>query len=226
MRKLSALWAVTLMAGVASPAIAQDEDRTGSIQVKVLATAVLPDGEITDVELDTLGVPAGSQSTVNDNVIPSLAIEYFVSNNFSVETIAGVTQHDVDGAGPLEGAELVSNVKVIPATVTAKYHVDTGTGFKPYLGVGAAYFMYFGDDAGSGVGALGITNADLTNEFGFALQAGADFALGDSGFGLSVDAKRYFMDVDARFFNDTTEVLRTEHKLDPWVLSAGVSYTF
>lgn len=221
---LKVLAAATVFAA-ATPAIAQD-DRAGSIQVKVLATAVLPDGEITDVELNTLGAPADSQSTVNDNVIPSLAVEYFVTNNFSLETIAGVTQHDVDGAGPLEGAELVSDVKVIPATVTAKYHIDTGTGFKPYLGAGAAYFMYFGDDAGAGVQPLGITDADLTNEFGLALQAGADIAIGESGFGLSVDAKRYFMDVDARFFDDGVEVLRTEHSLDPWVVSAGVTFSF
>lgn len=226
MKTLSSVLALGLAIGAASPVLAQDTDRAGSIQVKVLATAVLPDGEITAVELDTIGVPAGSQSTVNDNFVPTLAVEYFVSNNFSIETIAGVTQHDVDGAGALDGAELVSDVMLIPATFTGKLHGDIAPGIKPYIGAGVAYFMYFGDDAGSGVGGFGITDADLTDEFGFALQTGVDVALNDDGFGVSLDAKRYFMDVDARFFDDGVEVLRTEHKLDPWVISAGVTYTF
>ena len=58
------------------------------------------------------------------------------------------------------------------------------------------------------------------------LQAGADFALGDSGLGLTIDAKRYFVDTTARWYASDTLAIETEHKLDPWVLSAGVSYRF
>lgn len=225
MKTLSSVLVLGLAMSAATPALAQDADRAGSIQVKLLGTAVLPDGEITDVKINTLGVAATSQSTVNDNIIPSVAIEYFIANNFSIETIAGVTQHDVDGAGALAGAELISDLKLIPATVTGKFHLDVAPGIKPYLGAGVAYFMYFDDSPGSGVVPLGITDTDLTDEFGFALQAGLDFALNEE-MGLSLDAKRYFMDVDARFFDDGVEVLRTEHRLDPWVLSAGVSWMF
>ncbi|XUU60535.1 OmpW/AlkL family protein [Erythrobacter sp. HA6-11] len=209
---------------LAQPALAQ-EDRTGSIQAKVFATAVFADAEITDVELDDFGLPEGTQSAANDNVTPTIAIEYFVSNNFSLETIAGVTQHDVDGLGGLDGAELVSDLRIIPATLTAKYHFDLGEGFKPYIGAGPAYFIIFNDDAGADLVDLGVTDADLTNEFGIALQAGADIELNE-GFGLSIDAKRYFIDTDARFFVDDTEIIRTEHKLDPWVISAGAYFRF
>lgn len=216
--------AAVLLAGIATPALAQD--RTGSIQVKALATAVLPDGEITDVERDDFGLPEGSQSDASDNITPTLAVEYFVSNNFSVETIAGVSQHDVDGVGGLEGLELISDAMLIPATVTAKYHFDLAPGLKPYIGAGPSYFIWFDDDAGAGLTPLGVTDADLSNEFGVALQAGADIAIGDSGLGLSLDAKRYFMDTTASFFVDGTEIIATEHELDPWVLSAGVSFSF
>lgn len=41
--------------------------------------------------------------------------------------------------------------------------------------------------------------------------------------GLS-DAKRYFIDQTAHWYADGTEVLRTEHKLDPWVVSVGLAY--
>ncbi|WP_394727619.1 OmpW family protein [Altererythrobacter sp. GH1-8] len=224
MKKVCLSAVAALAASVSAPALAQD-DRAGSIQVKAFATAVFADAEITDVELDDFGLPAGTQSAANDNVTPTVAIEYFLSNNFSLETIAGVTQHDVDGRGALDGAELVSDLRIIPATLTAKYHFDLGEGFKPYIGAGPAYFIIFNDDAGADVAALGVTDVDLTNEFGIALQAGADIELNE-GFGLSIDAKRYFIDTDARFFVDSTEIIRTEHKLDPWVVSAGAYFRF
>lgn len=210
---------------ISTPAMAQ-EDRAGSIQVKLLGTAVLPDGAITDVEVDNFGLPAGSQSRANDNVTPTLAISYFLTNNVSIETIAGVTQHDVDGVGGLAGLELVSDAQIIPATVTAKYHFDLAPGFTPYIGAGPSYFLIFNDDAGAGLTPLSVTDADLSNEFGVALQAGADIALGDGGFGLSLDAKRYFIGTDASFSVNGTEIIRTEHDLDPWVLSAGVNFMF
>lgn len=100
----------------------QAQAKAGDVQVKLLATLVAPDGKITDVKYDGLSLPAGTQSKANDNVTPTIAVEYFVTDNVSLETIAGVTQHDVDGAGALAGAELVSDVKIIPATLTLKYH--------------------------------------------------------------------------------------------------------
>jgi outer membrane protein len=219
------------LALMATPAMAQDnDDRTGDIQFKVLATAVLPDGAITDINVNLPGLPATTNTKANDNVTPTIAIEYFVTHNISIETIAGITQHDVDAtAGLPVGAELVSNAKLIPATLTAKYHFDLGSklgGVKPYVGAGPAYFLWVGDDPGAATLALGVTETNLSNELGLALQAGFDVPMGDSGFGFSVDVKRYFIDTTARWFVGNTLAIETEHKLDPWVISAGVAYRF
>ena len=210
----------------ATPAMAQDDDRAGDIQVKLLATAVLPDGKITDINVNVPGLPATLQTKANDNVTPTLAIEYFVTNDISIETIAGMTQHDVDTvAGLPAGAELVSNAKLIPATVTAKYHFDLG-GLKPYVGAGPAYFLWVADDPGAATLPLGVTETNLSNELGLALQAGFDLPVNDKGLGISVDVKRYFIDTTARWFVGNTLAIETEHKLDPWVISAGLSYRF
>jgi len=81
------------MALAATPAMAQDDtDRAGDIQFKLLGTAVLPDGKITDIRVNLPGLPATTQTRANDNVTPTIAIEYFISNNISIETIAGMTQ--------------------------------------------------------------------------------------------------------------------------------------
>ncbi|MCZ8369837.1 MAG: hypothetical protein O9293_07725 [Porphyrobacter sp.] len=194
------MFGVAGLALAATLAMAQDgeSDRAGDIQIKLLGTAVLPDGKITDINVNLPGLPATTQTRANDNVTPTIAIENFVTNNISIETIAGMTQHDVDAtAGLPTGAELVSNAKLIPATVTAKYHFDLG-GVKPYAGTGPAYFLWVGDKPGAATVAAP----------------------------LSVDVKRYFIDTTARWYVGNTLAIETEHKLDPSVISAGLAFRF
>lgn len=207
----------------ATPAAAQE---AGDIQIKGFVTGVLPDGAITEVENDLIGLPADSQTEASDSVVPTVAIEYFVSPSFSLETICCVTPHDVTGAGALEGAELIDDAIILPASLTAKYHFNLGGGIKPYLGAGATYFMIFSEDVGADAAALGGTDVDLSDEFGFLLQGGVDIALNDRGLGLSLDAKRYFVGTTATFSAGQTVALQSEHDLDPWVLSAGLAYRF
>ncbi len=221
--KRSAILGTALFAMIASPA--QAEDRAGTVQAKVFATAVMPDGEITRVDVDTVGLPAGTQTEANDNVVPTVALEYFFTDNFSVETICCLTQHDVDGTTGLPGAELVSDAKLIPATFTAKFHFDLGS-VKPYIGAGPTYFMFIDDEPGAATIPLGVTDFSLSDEFGIALQAGVDVPLNDSGMALSLDAKRYFVDTTATWFAGNTVAIQTKHKLDPWVVSAGLAYRF
>lgn len=218
-----ALACASLALPLASPLAAQE---AGDIQIKAFATGVLPDGAIESVETDLVGLPAGAQSRATDTVVPTVAIEYFVSPNFSLETICCVTPHDVRGAGALAGAELIDDAIILPASVTAKYHFELASGIKPYVGAGATYFLIFGEDVGADAAALGATSADLSDEFGFLLQAGLDIELNDRGWGLSLDGKRYFVGTTATFRADEVVALRTEHELDPWVVSAGISYRF
>lgn len=207
----------------ASPALAGSTD--GNLQVKAFATGVLPSGEITEVRTNLIGAPGTSNSQASDSVVPTLAVEYFFSPNFSVETICCVTPHDVSGKGPLAGALLVNDAIILPATITLKYHFDLG-GVKPYLGAGPTRFFIFSEGVGADAAALGATRVNLSDSFGVALQAGMDIPLNDRGLGFSLDAKRYFVDTTASFYAGNTLALETRHSLDPWVISGGLSYRF
>lgn len=215
------------LALAATPALAQGQaDRAGQVQVKLLGTWVAPDGKIEAITVNRPGLPATTQTEANENVTPTLAIEYFVTDAFSIETIAGVTQHDVDAvAGLPAGAELVADAKLIPATVTAKYHFDLG-GVKPYVGAGPAWFLWVDAKPGAATLPLGVTRTTLSNEVGAALQAGLDVPLGAKGLGLSLDVKRYFVGTTARWYVGNTLAIETDHKLDPWLVSAGIAYRF
>lgn len=224
MKKLTIAAAFAAATMLSSPALAGDAD--GKVQVKVLATGVLPDGKITALENNAIGLPAGSQTYANDNVVPTVAVEYFASPNVSVETICCLTTHGVRGAGAISGATILDHVMILPATVTLKYHFNAG-GIKPYVGVGPSAFFFIDEKPAATTAALGGTRVKLDTHIGFALQAGVDVPLGDNGFGISLDGKRYFMNTRLHVFNAAgTEVLTTKHKLDPWVLSGGVYYRF
>lgn len=223
MMKLTMVAAFAGLTVLSAPAIAQDDE--GKIQIKALATAVLPDGKIEQVNTDIVGLPADTQTAASDNYVPTIAAEYFFSDNFSLETICCLTQHDVDGTTGLPDAELVSNAKLIPATVTAKYHFDAGA-VKPYVGAGATYFWWIDVEPGEATLPLGVTRTTLSDEVGLVLQAGADVPLNDNGLALSVDAKRYFVGTTARWFAGDTLAIENEHKLDPWVVSAGLAWRF
>ncbi|MEJ2457455.1 MAG: OmpW family outer membrane protein [Novosphingobium sp.] len=232
MRKIMMLAAVGAATAIATPAMAGSPD--GKIQVKVLGTAVLPDGGIDKIKyvdsglattLSGMGV-TNIDTKANDNVVPTIAIEYFFTKNISVETICCMTQHHVNGAADLAGTNLVNHVLIVPATVTAKYHLDMGGPIKPYIGAGPSIFFVLDEKPGVTAKALGVDRVKMSNSVGVALQGGVDIALGDNGFGLSLDAKKYFVKPTAKFYASGTKVLETKHNLDPWVLSAGVSYRF
>ena len=223
MKKLTLMAATAALAAAATPALAGSPD--GRWQLKLLGTGVLVDGKITKVTNDLVGLPAGSQTDINDNVVPTVGVEYYATPSISIETICCLTQHHASGAGALAGTRIVDHVMILPATVTLKYHLDAGP-IKPYVGVGPSVFFFIDEKPGST--ALTFSNrVRLDNRIGVVLQAGVDIPVNADGLGISLDAKKYFMNTKAHFFNAAgTEVLTTVHKLDPWVLSAGVSYRF
>lgn len=226
MKKFAVLAATAAALALTGTAHAGNPD--GKLQVKLLGTAVLADGKVTAVKNDAAGLVANKQvlnTDANNNYVPTVAIEYFFTPNISVETICCVTGHHVTvSSGALAGTVAVDNVQFIPATFTAKYHLPLGL-IKPYVGVGPALYIAINDRPSAAVQSLGVTRTHMSSEFGVALQAGADVAIGN-GYSLSLDAKKYWVRTDATFYTATGTALKTRHKLDPWLLSAGLAYRF
>jgi len=232
MRKLTpgligtaAALAVLACAGTAS---AQDT-APGKVQVKLLGSAVLPSGAVTKVNSDAAGLVASgavANTVASDNAVPTVAVEYFLTPAISVETICCVTGHHVSvSQGAVKGQMAIDNVQIVPATLTAKYHVQLPYGIKPYVGVGPALFIVLADNPSDFVRSLGVTRTKMSSEFGVAVQGGVDIAIGH-GYGITFDAKKYWVSTNAHFYAGGSEVLSTRNKLDPWVLSGGVSYRF
>ena len=65
--KINLLIGAAAFAMLASPAPTLAQDNQGKLQIKLLGTAVLPDGKITKVLNNAAGVPAGTQSYANES---------------------------------------------------------------------------------------------------------------------------------------------------------------
>lgn len=227
MRKTLTAAALAAATVLSTPAWAGNAE--GHWQIKLLGTGVLPDGKITKIESVVPSVAAAlgaaPDTKANDNFVPTLAVEYFVNPNISVETICCFTTHHVTGTGSIAGAAIADHVMILPATVTLKYHLPL-KGVTPYVGVGPSVFFYIDEKPGAVPKALGADRLHMDNRVGVALQAGLDIPVNDKGMGISIDAKKYFMNTRTHFYAGSTEVLSTTHKLDPWVISGGVTYRF
>ncbi|MFO1255800.1 MAG: OmpW family outer membrane protein [Sphingomonadaceae bacterium] len=226
MKKLTIAAALAAATMFAAPANAGSDE--GKIQVKLLATGVLPDGKIDTINsvIPPVAAALGGNpgTTANDNVVPTVAIEYYFTNNISLETICCVTKHKVTGTGSVAGAPLVKDVLIVPATFTLKYHMPLGP-VKPYVGAGPSVFIMLDAKPDTVASSLGVTDVDLSSNVGVAVQAGVDIAVGE-GMGISFDAKKYWMGTTAKFYAGSTLALETKHKLDPWVLSGGLYFRF
>ena len=223
-------WIIPAMAAAFVPAVAHADAAAdapeGRWQVKAFISGVLPDGSLTKVSGPDAGMLTGANVTGIDNWVPTLALEYFITPQISLETICCATGHHMTGTGTLAGTPLVDNAVIMPFTLSAKYHFDLG-GVRPYVGAGPALIVFASKRPSAAVQGLGLESVSIPAKAGVALQAGLDIPLDIKGFSLSVDAKRYFVRPTASFKDASGAVLlQTTHKLDPLVVSAGVGYRF
>ncbi|EHK54584.1 OmpW/AlkL family protein [Allomesorhizobium alhagi] len=180
------------------------------------------------IRLRTLGVitedsgyvnaAPGSDLSYSDTVTPELDISYFFTDNIAAELILGTTYANIDGQGTIGGLGKIGKVWLLPPTLTLQYHFTNFGAFKPYVGAGVNYTVFYNQDAGS-ADAL-----DVKDTFGAALQVGFDYMV-DQHWGVNFDVKKLFLEPD---FNVTVDGANLTGKaaLNPWLVGAGVTYHF
>jgi outer membrane protein len=203
------------LAGAAVTLPAQAGDSNGNFQVKVGVTGLIFDDETTS----TAPVPLG-QAEVNDTVIPTLMLTYFLDKNWAVELFCCFAQVNVHGeSGALGTLGKLASTWVFPPMLTAQYHFDGMGAFKPYVGAGVQWIHYF--DESSNLGG----SVDFRDSWGFVLQAGTDIDLGQ-GWSIGLDAKKVWEDTKLTYTGGAADGVVANHDLDPWVLTANLGYRF
>jgi outer membrane protein len=200
---------IALLAAVAACAIsAQASAAAGDWMVRARAIAITPDEEST--------INIGGKADFNNQIVPELDFSYFFTDNIAAELILATAKHNATAEGTALGDVDVGSAWVLPPTLTLQYHFTNFEHFKPYLGAGINYTIYYNQDPGA------LNSIDIDNAFGLALQAGVDVPINEK-WGWNIDVKRIFVDADAKWNGGA---VTADIDLDPWVIGTGISYKF
>ena len=167
-------------------------------------------------------VPGGNGSLSNNNGV-SVDAAYFFNPNVSVALALGIPPTTtLSGAGSLSFAGRLGKITYGPAVASVRYHV-TGLGpVVPYIGGGINYTLIFKAKD------LFLQDLHVSNSAGPAVTGGVD-VLVIKRLGVYFDAKKIWANSRARFLVPTEAGLvpgTAKSRLNPLVLSAGVSYRF
>ncbi|WP_244327711.1 OmpW family protein [Roseibium sp. RKSG952] len=174
-------------------------------------------GVITEDEGSVDAIP-GSDLSYSDTVVPELDITYFFTDNIAAELILGTSFADVDGEGTISSLGEIGTAWFLPPTLTLQYHFTNFGAFKPYVGAGVNYTIFY-NQSGESADKLHIDNT-----WGAALQAGFDYML-DDHWGVNFDVKKLFLEPDYSVTVGGTKYHGTA-ELNPWLIGAGITYRF
>ncbi|WP_336231902.1 OmpW/AlkL family protein [Thalassospira sp. CH_XMU1458] len=193
----------------ANPASAQTAEfktkQAGDILIRGRVVGVVPDE---DVDSNTLA----GKGEIDNDVIPEVDFSYFVTDNIALELIAGTSKHDVTWS---DGKDLGS-VRLLPPTLTLQYHFMPESRWSPYIGAGINYTFFYDSKPGQ------FSSVDYDDGFGYAFQAGFDYAI-SGPWSLNVDVKKIYLDTDVSVNNGA---VKADANIDPWLFGVGIGYRF
>lgn len=183
----------------------------GDWVIRARAIGVMPQEDAT-----VTGALTGSSINIDNSVVPEVDVSYFLTDNIALELIAATTPHDVHAA--TSGGYLdLGSAWLLPPTLTAQYHFTNLGAYKPYVGAGVNYTIFWNEDAGSS-----INNIKYENSFGPALQAGVDYML-DEHWLVNMDVKKIWINSDVKI---NSGAVRADVDINPWIVGVGFGYKF
>ena len=218
MNAFKTLMLAAAAAVLATPALAQSDKawtapRAGDWIVTGRVTDVFSQAD--DAIKTAAAADTGLHVDVGDSVMPTLGFTYFLTDHLAVEAILGATKHEIRAQGGTTDVA-VHETWVLPPVVTLQYRPLTEGRFSPYVGAGVNGMLFYGGDDKNGF------TVDLDDGLGWALQAGADIGL-HGPWSLNLDVKKVWFNTDAAVNGGA---LKSDVKLNPWVISIGVGRKF
>ena len=204
---------------LAAPAYAE----AGDTFVRVRAIMVAP----TESSGGIVPTFPTEQVSVNNSIMPEVDVTHMVSDHLGLELIAATTKHNASGkTGTTGGIGKLASTWVLPPTLTLQYHFAPAAKVRPYVGAGVNYTIFYSEKASAGLErAVGQTDVNLKDSFGWAAQAGVDVDLNDKMF-LNFDVKYIDIDTTARLATTAIGTQRVRISLDPVVVGVGVGFRF
>ena len=183
-------------------------------QARFRVIAVAPDAS---AEIEAIG----GDVDISIAVVPELDFTYYFTENIAAELILGTAKHSVSAVETALGDVDLGDIWLLPPTLTFQYHF-TGGDFKPYVGAGLNYTIFYGGDKGPAPDEVSYENA-----VGYAGQVGFDYYLNDKWF-INLDVKKLFLSTDVTVDATTAAgaVVGAEVDINPWIIGLGVGTRF
>lgn len=203
--------ASTLFAAMA-PAHASVLDH---VQIKLGVSVLAPD--------DSASTSIGGDVDISDATVPSLQLEYFLNDTWSVELLCCIATHDVGAVDTAAGDVDLGEVTHFPPTLTVK-HRWTGFGaFEPYVGAGVNYTAFIDEELPS-PGAVAVNSISYGESWGPAVQIGFDYRI-DEHWAVNLDVRRIWINTDVDMTTSAGAV-SADVDIDPWVVTTAIGYRF
>jgi len=214
------LLTIALLSSLSTVAVA---NQAGDILIRGGATMVAPDSSKSVIQLS--GEASGLELSVDDNTQLGLNFVYFFDNNWAVELLAATPfDHDIKLHSGSD-TTLLADTKQLPPTLSALYYFDTGSAFKPYVGLGINYTVFFDNSFTSTYTDAGFSDLELDNSFGYAVQVGADYEI-DKNWSVNVSARYIDISTDASFAVAGDNIGSASVDVNPMVYSVMLGYKF
>jgi outer membrane protein len=171
---------------------------------------------------ENLEIP-GAFVVVDSDLSATLNLSYFLTKHISTELlVAWPFTHGVDLKPFAGGDTRIGNVDHLPPTLSLNWHFNPDGTFRPYIGVGANYTLFSGEETR---GALAGSKLELDDSFGAAGQVGVDIGKGN-----------WFFNANVRYIQIEPEVtlsggaltspLTGDLEINPWVYGVHIGYKF
>lgn len=208
--------------------------QAGDIIVRAGAVTVDPREDSSNLKDDSGPIP-GTAATLDSNTQLGLNFAYMVTDKIGVELLAAtpfthtVGLKGVDSAlgapaGTIDGS--FAEVTHLPPTLSAVYYPLHGNAaFKPYLGAGLNYTVFFDEKLESRQKDNGFKSISLDSSLGLAFQVGVDYMLSDT---LMINAQVRYIDIatTATVTDDWGDKTTVDVDVDPMVYMVGLGYKF
>lgn len=198
----------------------------GTLMVRAGATTIKPNVDSGDLSAPSL---PGTKAGINSASQVSGGITYMYTDNLAVDLpLALPFKHDIVGAGAIEGAGKIADVKALPATVLAQWRfMSPKSAFRPFVGVGLTYAYFFGARGTPTLTALTGGNPDkpttlsIGSKFAPTVQLGANLAIDRNWF---VNGSYTYTPLTVTTTLSTGQT--QESKINPGSISLSVGYQF
>ena len=163
-----------------------------------------------------------TEFSVDSNTQLGLTFGYMFTDNISLEVLAASPfSHNISATGLGE----IADTKHLPPTLMVQYYFgQANSDFRPYVGAGINYTVFFDESLNQGAKDLGLSDLSLDDSWGLAANIGVDYMINEDWF---LNAAIWYADIGTTAkYKFNGQQFSTDVDIDPWVFMIGGGYNF